>query len=256
MSEKSQIEKAIAVLESIGTGDPEAFGFLDASRYRQHNQSLADGVAGIGATLASQPVGTFTAHVVRAFEDGDRVVTHTEYEFYGPKAGFDIFRFSEGLIVEHWDDLQALAKPNGSGHTMLAGAATVVDIDLTSRNKELVERFFRENILGDAGEFARYIHPEMIQHNPGGSDGLTGLGQMMSAFQGGDHVMRYDRIHQLLGQGNFVLLVSEGLFGPNGGEPTAFYDLFRVSEDMLVEHWDVLEPILPSDSVANSNGKF
>jgi len=30
-------------------------------------------------------------------------VTHTEYDFFGPKIGFDVFRFEDGWIVEHWD---------------------------------------------------------------------------------------------------------------------------------------------------------
>ena len=31
---------------------------------------------------------------------------HTDYNFFGPKIGFDIFRFEDGKIVEHWDNLQ------------------------------------------------------------------------------------------------------------------------------------------------------
>jgi len=42
--------------------------------------------------------------------------------------------------------------------------------------------------------------------------------------------------HKVLGQGNFVLMMSEGLFD---GKPTAFYDLYRLEEGKQVEHWDV-----------------
>jgi predicted SnoaL-like aldol condensation-catalyzing enzyme len=44
--------------------------------------------------------------------------------------------------------------------------------------------------------------------------------------------------HKVLGQGNFVLMMSEGLFD---GKPTAFYDLYRLEEGKQVEHWDVLD---------------
>lgn len=37
--------------------------------------------------------------------------------------------------------------------------------------------------------------------------------------------MKYDQIHKVLGEGNFVLTVSEGTFA---GRHSAFYDLFRV----------------------------
>jgi predicted SnoaL-like aldol condensation-catalyzing enzyme len=28
----------------------------------------------------------------------------SEYDFFGPKVGFDVFRFENGEIVEHWDN--------------------------------------------------------------------------------------------------------------------------------------------------------
>jgi hypothetical protein len=37
--------------------------------------------------------------------------------------------------------------------------------------------------------------------------------------------MKYDRMPQVLGEGNFVLVVSEG---PSGGRVSSFYDLLRV----------------------------
>jgi len=36
------------------------------------------------------------------------VFAHTEYNFFGPKIGFDVFRFEDGLIVEHWDTIQEI----------------------------------------------------------------------------------------------------------------------------------------------------
>ncbi len=40
---------------------------------------------------------------MRIFADGDFVVAQSEYDFFGPKVGFDVFRFEGGEIVEHWD---------------------------------------------------------------------------------------------------------------------------------------------------------
>ena len=56
--------------------------------------------------LAQLPKGSARVNTVRVFEDGDFVFAHTEYDFFGPKIGFDIFRFEDGKIVEHWDNLQ------------------------------------------------------------------------------------------------------------------------------------------------------
>lgn len=65
--------------------------------------------------------------------------------------------------------------------------------------------------------------------------------------------MKYERIHRVLGEGDFVLTVSEGTFG---GKHTSFYDLFRVKNGKIAEHWDTIEPILPRDQWKNDNGKF
>ena len=65
-----------------------------------------------------------------------------------------------------------------------------------------------------------------------------------------------ENAHKVLGQGNFVLMISEGLFD---GIPTAFYDLYRLEKGKQVEHWDVLETISLQRAPAegkNSNGKF
>lgn len=69
---------------------------------------LKDGLAGFGAALATLPKGSARVHTVRAFQDGNFVFTHTDYNFFGPKIGFDIFRFEDGKIVEHWDVIETL----------------------------------------------------------------------------------------------------------------------------------------------------
>ena len=65
--------------------------------------------------------------------------------------------------------------------------------------------------------------------------------------------MIYTTTHLVLAEGNMVLAVSEGTFD---GEPTAYYDLWRVENGKIAEHWDVMETIAPQDSWANENGKF
>jgi hypothetical protein len=65
--------------------------------------------------------------------------------------------------------------------------------------------------------------------------------------------LKYDKIHRVLGQGNFVLVVSEGHFGK---DHNAFYDLFRVEDEKIAEHWDVIEKMTPKEDSKNSNGKF
>jgi hypothetical protein len=44
--------------------------------------------------------------------------------------------------MEHWDNLQEMARPNPSGHSMIDGPTEARDLDKTYANKELV-RFRR-----------------------------------------------------------------------------------------------------------------
>jgi len=135
-------EKAVALLYAIETGNQAAIGHINAQSYTQHNLTIGDGLAGFGAVLQALPKGSAKVSIARAFQDGDYVFTHTDYNFFGPKVGFDLFRFEDGLIVEHWDNLDVKAdKPNPSGHTQLDGTTAIVDLNKTAANKALVSSF-------------------------------------------------------------------------------------------------------------------
>ena len=65
-------------------------------------------------------------------------------------------------------------------------------------------------------------------------------------------VAKYVKIHHIVGQGNFVVAYSQVQIA---SDDYAFFDLFRVKEGKIVEHWDVQEKILSEDQWGNS-GKF
>lgn len=52
--------------------------------------------------------------------------------------------------------------------------------------------------------------------------------------------MVYDKVHQVLAQGNYALTISEGTLG---NAKTAYYDLWRIENGKIKEHWDVMETI-------------
>ncbi|WP_243643652.1 nuclear transport factor 2 family protein [Tenacibaculum sp. M341] len=249
-------EKVVALLNSFNTGDKEPISYINPEKYIQHNLDVADGLKGFGEVMQHAPPQGFKAEVIRAFEDGDYVFTHTKYDFFGPKAGFDVFKFENGKIVEHWDNLLEVQKPNPSGRTQFDGATSLTDLDKTEANKKTVKDFIEKVLLGhEMDKLTTYINPEKyIQHNPAVADGLKGFGEAMKYFAENGLVMEYTKLHKVLGQGNFVLTMSEGKFGK--GDHTAFYDLFRLEEGKIVEHWDVITTIPAKSAWKNSNGKF
>lgn len=249
-------EQVTALLKSLETRDPKPVAAINPDKYIQHNLAVADGLAGLGALLQADPKGTIRVKTVRVFRDGDYVFAHTEYEFFGPKIGFDIFRFENGRIVEHWDNLQETpAQPNPSGRTMIDGPVAASDLGKTEANKSLVRAFVEDVLVNGRGEkLAAYIDGENYrQHNPQIADGQSGLGAALRALAQQGITLEYTRIHKVLGEGDFVLVVSEGEFA---GKHSAFHDLFRVANGKLVEHWDVIEPIPPREQWKNGNGKF
>ena len=246
----------INLLKSIETGDPGPAAVVNPSRYIQHNPMVADGLAGFAAVLQALPKGSAKVDTVRVFQDGPFVFAHTRYNFFGPKIGFDIFRFEDGQIVEHWDNLQTTpAAANPSGRSMTDGATTASDLDKTAANKALVAAFVDDILVhGRMDRLASYFDGDhYLQHNPQIADGLSGLGAALQAMAKAGVSIQYGRVHQVLGEGNFVLAVSEGQFA---GKPTAFYDLFRVQAGKIAEHWDVIEPLMPVADHRNPNGKF
>jgi len=253
MSNKS---KVVALLKSIETGDAAPVANVNPNKYIQHNLAVGDGLAGFGAVLQALPKGSAKVNTVRAFADGDFVFTHTEYNFFGPKIGFDIFRFEDGKIVEHWDNLQETpTQANPSRHTMIDGTTIVADLDKTAANKTLVRNFVEDILVnGKLDKLASYYDGDnYIQHNPHIADGLSGLGAALQAMAKQGITMKYDRVHKVLGEGNFVLVVSEGNFA---GQHSSFYDLFRVRNGKIAEHWDTIETIPAKTEWKNGNGKY
>ena len=255
----TNIQKALELIGTFASGDAEKAASLLKENYIQHNLAYGtgrDAFVGSVKYLASAPVKT-TVNNIRAFEDGDKVFLQTVYNFagMGEQVAFDIFRFEDGLIAEHWDNLAAKASPNPSGHTQIDGTLAVTDLDKSEANREIVRNFLIDVMQNQ--------HPEKtpdyfdgdayIQHNTGIADGLSSLGAALGELGKQGIYMIYDRTHQILAQGNFVLAVSEGTFG---GAPTSYYDLWRVENGKIAEHWDVMEPIADKETWQNQNGKF
>lgn len=251
-------EKAAALVESIENGSKEPISYINANKYIQHNLDVADGLSGFGAVLANPPEGGFKAKVLRSFQDGDYAFSHTKYDFFGPKAGFDIFRYEDGKIVEHWDNLSPITPPNPSGRTQFDGTTEITDLDKTEANKAVVKNMIQIVLIdGKGDQVANYINSKKYyQHNSSVADGLDGFSAAMKYFAENNQVMIYEKNLMVLGEGNFVLAVSEGKFGDAPGDHVAYYDLFRLENGLIVEHWDVIQTIPAKDQWKNNNGKF
>ena len=250
---KNQIR---ALLKGIETGDAAAVVVVNEEKYIQHNPQTREGSEGLAALYERLSKTSPRVNIVRVFEDGDYVFAHTEYDFANSNVGFEVFRFEDDLAVEHWDNIQRRQGLNPSGHSMVDGPIEASDLDMTESNREFVRSFVEDILMNGAlDKLMDYIDGERFtEHNPRIGDGLSALHSALSARESnGGITMRYDRMHRLLAEGNFVLSVCEGSLN---GVHTSFYDLYRIAHGKLVEHWDTTEAIPPRGEWKNDNGKF
>jgi hypothetical protein len=94
----------------------------------------------LAAEVASSPAADITIYRTRV--DGEFVLLHSRYagvERYGAAAiAFDLFRFNDGKIVEHWGGQEPEEPPNLSGRTQVDGPTEVLDREKTEANRKLM----------------------------------------------------------------------------------------------------------------------
>lgn len=257
MKEVSNKQKVTELLASFNTGSEDALKYINPNKYIQHNLGAPDGVEGLRSLIAFLSASKPGVNIVRLIEDDNYVIAQTEYGYEIPTVGFDIFRFENGLAVEHWDNLQAIPEKNLSGRSMIDGETEIKTTgkDGLDSNKAVAEGFVTDILIGNKPEKLEYYFDgnNYIQHHPLIGDGLDGLKIGIERMAKMGLSFKYTKIHKILGEGNFVLVVSEGVMAD---KPTAFYDLFRVENGKIAEHWDVVETIPPATNHKNTNSKF
>jgi len=115
-----------------------------------------------------------------------------------------------------------------------------------------LKEYFEVVVIGGRRDQASRFRDKFHQHNCFGEDNKSGAQATSGPFAKPGFVYKVTKVHRVLGEGNFVLVVNEGIFDD---KPSIFYDFYRVENAMIVEHWDVIEEIPPVDQWKNKNGK-
>jgi predicted SnoaL-like aldol condensation-catalyzing enzyme len=202
----------------IGERNPDVIDTYMHDSYIQHSPMVKDGKAGLLEALQHlkqlpPPPANSTSPIVRTIADGDYVMVHMDVAFMGKKMAIvDLYRLEEGKLAEHWDATQE----QPAAGNLTGGAAVISDVALTSAHKMLVAEFFRHPA-------ASFLAANYVTHDP---------------LQ-----FRLDSpltVHRIIGEGNFVGVQSSGELD---GRPAVFYDICRVENQLLAEHWRVAQVI-------------
>lgn len=236
--------------------DPEAARDLVTEDYIQHNPQVETGAAGLQRLIPFVEQSGMTVTTHRVMAEGDLVVLHSTFEnahALGAEtiAAFDVFRVEEGKVAEHWDNLQPVPETTTSGRGMTDGPTEITDLDKTEENKALVLGFVRDVLGGAAPEKAPMYSEVYMQHNPNLADGIDGLIAGTKAWAEQGYIITKFEPQIVVAEGNFVFVASDAIVS---GKPWAFFDLWRVEDGLIVEHWDVVSQT--PDEMAHDNGKF
>ena len=246
-----EIEKALTVIRGVAACDAAlATRHLDAARYVEHDPRVADGVAGLEAFIGSLPRDDHHLEVVRVFQDGAFVVIQAHGHVFGRNDFFDVFRFEDGLVVEHWAFGAQGGPPNASGHTQVDGPTEPADLADTEKNKAVVREYYEAVHLGGHHDrIRRYMSGErQTRHEPGVEDGVAAFERDLAIITRNRTI---DEIGLLLGQGDFVFVVAKGTHERG---PCVYVDLYRAEAGKLVEHWGFPEEVPAQKDRKNGNG--
>lgn len=222
--------------------------------YIQHSTGVPDGKEGFATFFADfiKRHPEREIKIVRTIEDGNLVFVHVHQYLNGGEAQWvttDTFRADENArIVEHWDVIDYYRTPENEQLDQIFGDFAIKDLDKSAENKKLVRRFLTEIFQNkELDQWEDFVAEDVIQHN-------HEIGQGSQAYKDyvREHHVAYDFVFQLLTQGNFAVSYGQVLID---GVAYAQYDIFRLENGKIVEHWDNKE-VMPKVEDLINRGKF
>jgi len=247
----SEIEKVLMIFHGISAGDVDlATQHIDPKRFLQHNPYATEGVEGLTQFINQSPRDQLQLNMIRAFQDGPYVVTHAKGQRSGRNVFFDIFRFEDGLVVEHWAFSTMDAPPNQSGHTQTDGPSEARLSEDTDKNKSIVREYYETiHVSGDHSKIPQYFSGDhCIRHEPGVRDGVAAFTRDLTELVKQRSI---DEIKFVLGQGDFVFIAAKG---SHRSAPCVYIDLYRVEDEKIAERWGFPEQTPPQEEWKNNNG--
>lgn len=178
---------------------------------------------------------------IRVLQDDSIVAVHSR--MFGDTLRFrwDILRFDQNKIIEHWSNVSDSIGLNPDNHSEIDGPTIPEQLEKTDANRAHIFRFIHDIMIHETGGAAKFFNFSLyIQHNRDVGDGLSGLLWAMRKMKREGKIIKFKNNFHVIAEGNLVLSATEGYVGD---QKTIFYDFFRIEENKIVEHWDIISPV-------------
>lgn len=125
--------------------------------------------------------------------------------------------------------------------------------DFFMTNKEVVLKFYEEVFNGwDTSHVDEYVKENYKQHNPTVADGRAGFKAFLDKFLS---MKPHMEISKIVEEGDMVVVFFKCTMGANGMENKVF-DMYRLEDGMLAEHWDCVMHDIGGMECVHENGQF
>ncbi|SIN91713.1 Predicted SnoaL-like aldol condensation-catalyzing enzyme [Bradyrhizobium erythrophlei] len=122
-----------------------------------------------------------------------------------------------------------------------------------AQNKQIILEFYENTLNGKNPKAATsYFGSHYTQHNPGVADGAEGFLKFIE-FLRQKYPLAHSEPKHVFADGDYVIIHSQAIQEP-GTRGAAIVDIFRLENQKIVEHWDVIQPV--PETASNSNGMF
>jgi len=175
-------------------------------------------------------------------------------------AHFNLFRLEDGRLAEHWHSVHTppgadVPLPEDGGPQPVVGAVGEAQAKWLAagdprleRNKRLVFDLWRDVVdAGRENQASRYVHPRFVDHHPEGAQGIGGFRRYFSA-RSDQPVQPWigASVVSIVAENDLVALVTrqEHPHPARTGRTytTTWFDLFRIEDGRVIEHWDDAAP--------------
>ena len=171
---------------------------------------------------------------IRILQDSSLVAVHSRMLGDTLRFRWDILRVEQQQIQEHWSNVNDSIGISPDGHSEIDGPTIPKQLELTDSNRALVKQFVNQCLIREDGGARKFFNLGLyIQHDRNVGDGIIPLIFEVIRLKLSGTTLKFQNNYHVIAEGNLVLSASEGYID---GQKTAFYDLFRVEKNKLVEH--------------------